>query len=147
MPVDPVILHLTSDSPDLDTWLARAETIHRMLRLHLSADYSATIRQILNEGAEIAIRHNTETVRALAVFRCYHNTYEGYRFYIDDLITDDTSRSEGHGGALLQWCEALARERGCAYLTLDSGVQRQRAHRFYFREGMAITAFNFQKPL
>jgi hypothetical protein len=27
---------------------------------------------------------------------------------------------------------------------LDSGVQRQHAHRFYFREGMTITSFHFR---
>jgi hypothetical protein len=41
----------------------------------------------------------------------------------------------------------IARVRGCDYLGLDSGTQRQKAHRFYFREGLTITAFHFVKPL
>ena len=141
------ILHLTLDSPELDAWLAGGEKVHRMLRQDLSADYIAAMRQILAEGAEMALVHTGGTVHAIAVFRCYHNTYDGYRFYIDDLVTDEVLRGAGHGGALLRWCEALAGKRGCTNFCLDSGVQRDRAHRFYFREGMAITAFSFRKPL
>jgi GNAT superfamily N-acetyltransferase len=40
------------------------------------------------------------------------------------------------GPALLRRAMALARERGCHRLTLESGHHRQRAHRFYAREGM-----------
>ena len=36
---------------------------------------------------------------------------------------------------------------GCPALSLDSGIQRARAHRFYFREGLAITTFGFTKSL
>jgi hypothetical protein len=48
---------------------------------------------------------------------------------------------------MLDECERLARELGCENLALDSGTQRQRAHKFYFRAGMTITSFHFRKPL
>jgi hypothetical protein len=35
----------------------------------------------------------------------------------------------------------------CGVLALDSGVQRQGAHRFYFREGMHVASFSFKKVL
>ena len=47
----------------------------------------------------------------------------------------------------LNWLEDKARHLGCAALTLDSGVQRHDAHRFYFREGMTILAYSFRKAL
>ena len=43
--------------------------------------------------------------------------------------------------------DTAARERGCDYLALDSGTQRQQAHKFYFREGMTITSFHFDKKI
>ncbi len=141
------IEHLTLDSPELEGWLARCAPLHRQLRTALGEDYVGLMREILAQGAELAVRHQDLVPCALAVFRCYRNTYDGYRFYIDDLVTDPDARSEGHGATVLGWCEALARARGCTYLCLDSGVQRARAHRFYFREGMAITAYNFRKEL
>ena len=141
------IEHLTLESAALDEWLGRCEAVHRALRTALPADYRGLMRRVMAQGAEIAIRHQDQVVCALAVFRCYQNTYDGYRFYIDDLVTDPAQRSAGHGAALIAWCEALARTRGCDYLCLDSGVQRARAHRFYFREGFSIAAYSFRKAL
>lgn len=141
------LIHLTADTPDLATWLPAAETLHRMLRPQMTGEYGPMIRRILSEGAEMALIHEDRAVRALTVFRAFHNTWNGYRFYIDDLVTDENHRSAGHGARLLRWCEDLALAKGCTGFTLESGVQRDRAHRFYFREGMNITAFSFGKPL
>jgi hypothetical protein len=30
---------------------------------------------------------------------------------------------------------------------LDSGVQRKKTHKFYFREGMFVVSFNFRKDM
>jgi len=48
---------------------------------------------------------------------------------------------------LIAHLESVATERGCDTLELDSGVQRQQAHKFYFREGMTIPSFHFSKSL
>lgn len=141
------IVHLTAGADDLADWLACSEALHRVLRPHLPADYEGTMRRILAGGAEMALLHEAGAPRALAVFRAFHDTANGYRFYIDDLVTDPDRRSAGHGAALLDWCEAEARQRGCTRLTLESGTHRERAHRFYFREGLAITLFGFAKTL
>ena len=143
----PPIVHLTAGADDLADWLACSEALHRVLRPHLPADYEGTMLRILAGGAEMALLHEAGTPRALAVFRAFHDTANGYRFYIDDLVTDPDCRSAGHGAALLGWCEAEARKRGCDRLTLESGTHRERAHRFYFREGLAITLFGFAKTL
>ena len=71
----------------------------------------------------------------------------GRFLYVDDLVTDTTLRSRGVGKALLARCEAVAVELGCRELVLDSGVQRAQTHRFYFREGLVVRAFNFGKSL
>jgi GNAT superfamily N-acetyltransferase len=67
--------------------------------------------------------------------------------YVDDLISNDESRSKGHGKKLLEWLEDYARQDGCDELHLDSGVQRFDAHRFYQREGMHISCHHFAKGL
>ena len=35
----------------------------------------------------------------------------------------------------------------CTCIDLDSGVQREHAHRFYFREGLSISSLHFRKRL
>jgi len=141
------ILHLQAGDPALATWLPRCESLHRQLRVNLPDDYVGRITEILAGGAELAVLHEDSAPRALVMFRCYQNTFDGYRFYIDDIVADSAIRGGGHGKAIFDWCEALARTRGCASLSLSSGVQREGAHRFYFRQGMSIITFGFRKKL
>jgi hypothetical protein len=86
-------------------------------------------------------------VAGVAVYRIHENTFDGVQMYVDDLVSDETRRSQGIGRALLDHLQRSARAAGCAKFSLDSGTQRQQAHRFYFREGMVVTSFHFAKPL
>lgn len=56
--------------------------------------------------------------------------------WVPDLVVTESEHGRGVGPALLRRAIELAGERGCHRLTLESGYQRQRAHRFYGREGM-----------
>jgi GNAT superfamily N-acetyltransferase len=100
---------------------------------------------VFASGGEMCVVEDADRVVGVAVFRCFENTHVGRKFYIDDLITDEDMRSGGVGHALLAFLEQLARQRGCSGLELDSGTQRTRAHKFYFREGFVIPSFAFRK--
>jgi hypothetical protein len=86
-------------------------------------------------------------VTGVAVYRVHENTFQGKQLYVDDLVTDEKRRSTGVGRALLSYLEQKARAAGLENLALDSGTQRQQAHKFYFREGMVVTSFHFGKRL
>ncbi|HXV77461.1 MAG TPA: GNAT family N-acetyltransferase, partial [Candidatus Polarisedimenticolaceae bacterium] len=87
------------------------------------------------------------TVVAVAGFRVSENLAWGKFLYVDDLVTDATRRSGGHGAGLLAWLRRTAVDAGCAELHLDSGVQRFAAHRFYTRHRMEITSHHFRLEL
>jgi GNAT superfamily N-acetyltransferase len=140
-----VIVAITDDLAANGPLLAACEGLHRQLRPQIG-DYVPYLTTMFAEGAEMAALVE-DSPRALAVYRMYHSTYAGLRFYVDDLVTDETRRSAGHGEALIAWLEARARARGADTFALDSGVQRTRAHKFYFRVGLAIVSFAFAKPL
>ncbi|HEY3521827.1 MAG TPA: GNAT family N-acetyltransferase [Rhodanobacteraceae bacterium] len=53
------------------------------------------------------------------------------------LVVDEAARGAGIGRALLHAIEAWASEHGCPELVVRSNVIRERAHRFYLREGYA----------
>ncbi len=125
-------------------WLPRAEPVHRQLRTHLPVDYAAKMTRVL-DGARMALATDDEAVLGLAVYRWHENTFDGVKFYIDDLVTDETYRSSGVGHALIAHLGTVARGLGASGLVLDSGTQRTRAHKFYFREGFVIPSFNFKK--
>ena len=95
----------------------------------------------------MAVGVRDHKVCGITVFRILEKTFSGRELYCDDLITDEALRSSGVGHALLRHMEAVAIERHCDFLGLDSGTQRQQAHKFYFREGLTVPAFHFSKPL
>jgi len=126
--------------------LAAAERVHRQLRPHLK-DYVGRMKEVLAAGAEMAVAVVDGEVAGITVFRVLEKTHSGRDLYCDDLVTDEARRSTGVGHALMQYMEGICRERSCDTFSLDSGAQRQQAHRFYFREGMTITSFHFDKKL
>lgn len=128
-------------------WLVAAERVHRQLRPQLPVDYARKMREVFRGGGEMCVAVSADMVIGLAVFREFENTHIGRRFYVDDLVTDESMRSKGTGRALIEYLESLARARGCPGLDLESGTHRTGAHRFYFRQGFSITAFSFRKEL
>jgi GNAT superfamily N-acetyltransferase len=118
------------------------------LRPHLrKEDFLGRVRRQMEAGYGLAYVEDAGRVAAVAGFRLSECLAWGKFLYVDDLVTDDHARSTGHGGELLRWLAAHARENGCAELHLDSGVQRFGAHRFYLREGMDITSHHFGMKL
>jgi GNAT superfamily N-acetyltransferase len=142
-----LIVPVTDNLETHEVWLERGEALHRSLRALPAAGYKAYLRIMFAEGAELAILHVEGVPRSLAVYRCHHTTFHGFRFYVDDLVTDESARGGGFGSALLAWCEQRARERSCDTFALESGVQRALAHRFYFRHGLSIHTLGFVKNL
>jgi GNAT superfamily N-acetyltransferase len=127
--------------------LAQAQVIHRQLRPHLPEDYVGRMKEIFAGGAEMAVARVGPDIVGLTVFRVIEKTFTGRELYCDDLVTDEARRSTGMGHALMAYMEKVARERQCDVLALDSGTHREQAHKFYFREGLTVTAFRFSRKL
>jgi GNAT superfamily N-acetyltransferase len=125
--------------------LATSEVM-RQLRPHIPANqYLGTVRRMMSsDGYRLGAVREAGIVRAVAGYRFMEMLYCGRILYVDDLITDEHGRSRGHGRQLIEWLKAEARTQRCGELHLDSGVQREHAHRFYFREGLTVTAFHFR---
>jgi len=128
-------------------WLARAEGVHRQLRPQLPADYPEKMGRVFAGGGRMLVAIDAAAVVGVALYRIYQDTFNGIKFYIDDLVTDEQCRSRGVGHAMVEWLAAAARNAGCSGLSLDSGTQRTQAHRFYFREGFVIPSFHFNRSL
>jgi GNAT superfamily N-acetyltransferase len=65
------------------------------------------------------------------------------------LVIGEIHRSSGIGAELLAAAERWARARGCERMVVATRVTRQRAHRFYAREGYDVdkTSYFLTKPL
>ena len=147
MKQDCQIITITDDLEKHAAWLTAAEPLHRTLRPDIPHPYAAYMRRMFVEGAGMAVLIDQGTVRGIAVFRANHTTFRGYRFYLDDLVTEEAKRGSGFGAQLLVWCEAKAKAMDCDFFDLESGVPRARTHKFYFREGLGISSFGFSKSL
>ncbi|HEX2854177.1 MAG TPA: GNAT family N-acetyltransferase [Opitutaceae bacterium] len=134
---------------ETDADIARCFPVMVQLRPKLlETEFVARIRRKEAEAYRLACAADDRgVVRSVAGFRPMDRLHVGRVIYVDDLVTDAASRSQGYGDALFDWLVARARELGCASLTLDSGTHRTDAHRFYLRKRMKISAFHFDLPL
>ncbi len=109
--------------------------------------FLSSVKRQQKSGYKLAFIKDNNEVVAVAGFRISENLAWGKFMYIDDLITNSTSRSKGYGNALMDWLVDYAKHESCKELHLDSGVQRFNAHRFYLRKRMNITAHHFALQL
>lgn len=84
---------------------------------------------------------------AAAGFRRLHTLAWGDVLYIDDLVTLESHRGQGHAHRLLEWVLAEGRRLGCAQIHLDSAPHRHPAHRLYLAERFHISSFHFSRDV
>lgn len=139
----PEITELTTHD-DFDT----AFPILVQLRDHLSREeFHQRLAVQRAQGYRLFARNIGDEIVALAGIAQRHNFYSGDHVFIYDLVTDADHRSEGHGSALLEFVHDWARTHDCEYVSLDSGLWRERAHEFYETHGYEQFCYNFRKAL
>ncbi|HTL50655.1 MAG TPA: GNAT family N-acetyltransferase [Steroidobacteraceae bacterium] len=136
------------ETAETDETILACYDVMAQLRPHVArGDFLATVRSMQEDGLRLACIRESGRVVAVAGYRVSTNLFCGKHLYVDDLVTDDSERSKGHGKELLAWLRQLAVEQDCDVFHLDSGVQRKRAHAFYEREGMELASYHFSVRL
>lgn len=129
--------------PD-DPRLSEAYPVLHELRTELSPEgFRSRYAAGHPDGYRFVAAYEDGVCRAVAGYRILVNVHRGRVLYVDDLVTSASQRSRGLGRAMMEHLRGVARDAGCDYVSLDSGVQRADAHRFYFREGFVVTSFHF----
>lgn len=125
--------------------IGRCHEVMRELRTHIATreEFVERVQRQRREGYRLAFLEADGAVRAVAGYRILELLFSGRTLYVDDLVTHGADRSAGFGGRLFDWLVAEARREKCAEFTLDSGVQRFAAHRFYLTKRMKIAAHHF----
>ena len=127
-----------------DAEISACYPVMHELRPHLGeAEFVTRVRRLQEGGYRLVCLRVDEAPVAVAGIRLGENLAWGRFLYVDDLVTAQRHRSKGYGQALLEWIKRYAMEASCGEVHLDSGLQRQDAHRFYEREGVAKTGFHF----
>jgi len=127
-----------------DAEISACYPVMHELRPHIGeTEFVTRVRRLQEGGYRLVCLRVDEAPVAVAGMRIGENLAWGRFLYVDDLVTAERHRSKGYGQALLEWIEHYAGEARCSEVHLDSGLQRQDAHRFYEREGVAKTGFHF----
>lgn len=74
------------------------------------------------------------------------NTFwmSGLTCYVSSIITNEEDRGKGYGIKLMDHAIEYARSKGCKAVTLDSGLPRTQAHRFYEKYGFEKSCYGFE---
>ncbi|WP_349408531.1 GNAT family N-acetyltransferase [Pseudalkalibacillus sp. SCS-8] len=131
-----------------DQWI-QAFPIMNQLREDLSLDtYIDLLTDMTNQGYRLIAMYDDGKIVALAGIHMSINFYNHRYVFINDLVTDASNRSRGYGERLLTYIHEWARERGASYVSLESGIKRKDAHRFY-EEKMEYDkwCYSFRKKL
>jgi GNAT superfamily N-acetyltransferase len=122
--------------------------VMKELRPHLDeAEFKRLYEISHSEGYRVAAVMDGDECRACAGYRLITSLVSGRYVYVDDLVTAERWRSHGYGRLLNKYLLERARNEGCSSVELDSNTKRRDAHRFYFRERYAISAFHFTHVL
>ncbi|MHC0038803.1 GNAT family N-acetyltransferase [Pseudoneobacillus sp. C159] len=132
-----------------DTEIMSTFSIFKQLRPHVIQDEFVEKINRLQEryGYQLVAILENDEVKAAAGYRITESLAWGKYLYVDDLITDETSRKKGYAKLLWDWLISQAKENDCEQFHLDSSVQRHDAHRFYLKGGLDITCHHFQMTL
>jgi len=104
----------------------------KQLRTHLDeAQYLEYLEQMTADGYRLFGLFADGDLAALAGADILTNMYYGRHLWVFELVTDPDHRSKGFGRQLFEHLVGWAEDRGCERIALSSGLQRERAHRFY----------------
>jgi GNAT superfamily N-acetyltransferase len=140
-----------ADLPVDDPGWQLAFPVLNQLRTHLDRPgFDAVHRAGATQGLRFtAVFSDQQPPACLAVagWRLVDTASVVRKLYVDDLVVDHDSRSQGIGALLLDHLEQVARDAGARCVELDSGHQRADAHRFYRSRGYHDTGLKFHKDL
>ena len=112
-----------------DQEIGACYAIMKQLRPHLrEKDFVSTIRNRLPPEYRLAYVEVDGRPVAAAGYRVTQKLSVGKFLHVDDLVTDESSRSKGHGASLLTWLRGEARAHGCGRILIkELNAVRQRS--------------------
>jgi GNAT superfamily N-acetyltransferase len=131
---------------DADIWACLPVLREFWPHIGNQGDFVACVRHLQEHGYRLMAAWSGNRVVACAGYQLEENLIRGRYLHINELVTTRSARSQGIGQHLLDILLEEARKFDCRALMLECGLLNSRAHRFYFREGLRITAFRFAVP-
>ncbi|ELY57734.1 GNAT family N-acetyltransferase [Natronolimnohabitans innermongolicus] len=112
-------------------WIDAYPLMNRLYPDVDEAQYLEYLAQMTADGYRLFGLFSDGELAALAGATILTNMYYGRHLWVYDLVTDPDHRSKGYGARFFRYLVEWAEKRGCETVALSSGLQRERAHRFY----------------
>lgn len=143
------------DIPGILSLLRQVGAVHHQIRPDL---FRPDAQKYTAGELEVILKDTTRPVfvaagenGVLGYAFCIHRDYDGTgafacrkEIYVDDVCVDESCRGQGIATALLHRVYDYARERGCAYVTLNVWEGNESAWRFYEHMGMTPRNTNME---
>lgn len=129
--------------------LEKCYPVMKELRPHLSLeDYMAIYEDShKSDGYEIVAIEDQGKIMAVMGYRFLSDFVRGKHVYVDDLVSTESTRSQGLGAELLKFAEGIAKQTGCKSLRLCAALENERGIQFYDRNGWTKRSYAFMKKL
>ncbi len=113
----------------------------------VKASYLEQVRICMQDGYRLVALYKDDQCMTVAGYRVQHTLFRSgnAELYVNDLVTDHEQRSMSYGDQMMRYLKNQVKLLNCVAMTLDSGLQRKKAHRFYKRQGMVTTSFHFTR--
>lgn len=134
---------------DSDRDLRACFTLMRELRPHLSdaSAFAAQVRRQAEQDYHLLAAWQGDQPVGLAGYRLLENLLYGRFLYLDDLVVDAVTRSQGLGAKLIDRLREEAERQNCAHLVLDTALGNALAQRFYFQQGLLAKGMHFSQEI
>jgi GNAT superfamily N-acetyltransferase len=113
----PLTMRVLETDPEITAAFPLMSTLRERIR---DDTFLAEVRRQQRDGYELVGGFDAGELVALAGIRPGHILSRGEHVFVDDLVTAEARRGEGHGTALLTWIAARARAGGVPRVYLDS---------------------------
>ena len=97
----------------------------------------------LDKKILVAILDDTKIVGMVSMIFLSRLNRDSFEMYIPELVVIKEHRNQGIGRQLINSCIALAKEKNCHRIRLESGNKRKESHNFYKHLGFEQYAQSF----
>ncbi|WP_373420493.1 GNAT family N-acetyltransferase [Halobacillus sp. Marseille-P3879] len=124
--------------------------VMKQLRTHLNLkDYTSLVKEAMEKDMyRLYGQFEEGNMVAVTGFKPMITLYYGRFIWVCDLVVREDLRSSGYGEKLLSFVHQWAEENNYENIALSSGLQREKAHRFYEEKmGYNRVSYVFKKNI
>ncbi len=103
--------------------------------------------EMAKQNYECAVIVNKDNIIGICGMWFCTRHYSGRSVELDHVYIDDSYQNEGLGSRFLQWIYDYVTQKGCDTVELNTYVQNNKSHKFYYNQGFNILGYHFLKKL